>query len=42
VHLGSFRPIDDDLGDALAVANVEEDQLPEVAAAMDPAGETGL
>ena len=35
-------PVDDDLGDPVPVAQVEEDQLAMVAAPMDPAGEAGL
>ena len=31
--------IDDDLGDAVAIAQVQEDQVAQVAATMDPAGE---
>ena len=34
-------PVDDDLGDPVAVAEVEEDQLAVVAAAMDPARQAG-
>ena len=33
--------VDDDLGDPVAVAEVEEDQLAVVAAAVDPARQTG-
>ena len=33
------RPVEHDLGDAVAVAQVEEDQLAEVAPAVDPAGQ---
>ncbi len=41
VRLGRVRAIDDDLGDPVAVAQVQEDQLAVVAASMDPAGESG-
>ena len=34
--------VDDDLGDPVAIAEVEEDQLPMVAPSMDPAGQTGI
>ena len=36
------RPVDDDLGDPVPVAEVEEDQLAVVPPAMDPAGQAGL
>ena len=39
VGLGRVRLVDDDLGDAVAVAKVEEDQLAVVATAVDPAGQ---
>ena len=42
VGLGRLGPVDDDLGDPVAVAQVEEDQLPVVAAAVDPAGQAGV
>ena len=38
VCAGRVGVVDDDLGDAIAVAQVEEDELAEVAAAVDPAG----
>ena len=38
---GRLGRVDDDLGDAVAVAQVEEDELAEVAAAVDPAGQRG-
>jgi hypothetical protein len=42
VHLRPLRPVDDDLGDPLAVADVEEDQLAEVAPPVDPARQANL
>ena len=42
VGLGRVGRVDDDLGDPVAVAEVEEDQLAVVAAAVDPAGEAGV
>ena len=39
VGFGGFRRVHDDLGDPMTVAQVEEDQLAVVAAAMDPAGQ---
>ena len=36
---GSGGPVEHDLGDAVAVAQVQEDQLAEVAPAVDPAGQ---
>ena len=37
VGLRLLRPVDDDLGDPVAIAEVEEDQLAVVAPAVDPA-----
>ena len=39
VRLRRLLRVDDDLGDAVAVAQVEEDELAQVATAVDPAGE---
>ena len=39
VGLGGFGRVHDDLGDPVAVAQVEEDELAVVAATMDPAGQ---
>ena len=39
MRLGRVGLVDDDLGDAVPVAQVQEDQLAVVAATMDPAGE---
>ena len=39
VRLGRVGLVDDDLGDPVAVAQVQEDELAVVAPAMDPAGE---
>ena len=36
---GRLLGVDDDLGDAVPVAQVEEDELPEVAATVHPAGQ---
>ena len=42
VGVGRFRGVDDDLRQAVAVAQVDEDQLPEIAPAVDPAGQGHL
>ena len=39
--LGRVGLVDDDLGQPVAVAQVEEDELAVVAAPMDPAGQPG-
>ena len=40
--VGLIGPIDDDLGDPVPIAQVEEDQLAVVAAAMNPARQAGV
>ena len=42
VRLGCGLGVDDDLGDAVAIAQVDEDQLAHVAPAIDPARERDL
>ncbi len=39
MRFGRFRRVDDDLGDPVPVAQVEEDELAVVTAAVDPAGQ---
>ena len=39
MRLGRVRRVHDDLGDPVPVAQVEEDELAVVAAAVDPAGQ---
>ena len=39
--LGGVGRVDDDLGDPVPVAEVDEDQLAMVAPAVDPAGQPG-
>ena len=41
MRLGRLLGVDDDLGDAVAVAEVEEDELAEVTSAIDPARQAG-
>jgi hypothetical protein len=41
MRVGRVGRVDDDLGDPMAVANVEEDELAVVAAAVDPARQAG-